>query len=268
MNMRHNPRRTRMKRRPAMLGRRWGGSLLIVVFGLLVAAGPAGADSFQAEIAIGDRLAAAGFQRYGMPIEDDVIQTYVNRVGAAVTRTAGEPDTPFYFAVLDNDRIIASWSCPGGIVALTTGFLRIMDDEAELAGVLAHEAAHVVSRHPLRSYGRADFKGSADTLDELVGRLATVVFQQGIAPNLEYAADDRAMETAYRTGYDPAGFVRLLDRLQGMPDGVRLSGSWFTTHPHPARRIKRCRTRLADFRDRADMAAAPHRFAEMLRRLD
>ncbi len=268
MNMRHNPRRTRVKRRPAILGRRWGGSLLIVMFGLLVAAGPAWADSFQAEIAIGDRLAAAGFQRYGMPVEDDAIQTYVNRVGAAVTRNAGEPDTPFYFAVLDNDRIIASWSCPGGIVAVTSGFLRIMKDEAELAGVLAHEAAHVVSRHPLRSYGRADFDGSADTLDELVGRLATVVFQQGIAPSLEYAADDRAMETAYRTGYDPAGFVRLLSRLQGMPDAVRLSGSWFTTHPHPAGRIKRCRTRLAGFGDRADMAAAPHRFAEMLRRLD
>ncbi len=268
MNMRPNPRRTPVKRRPAIIGRRCGGFFLIFVVGLLVAVGLSRADSFQAEIAIGDRLAAAGFQRYGMPIENDAIQTYVNRVGGAVTRNAGEPDTPFYFAVLDNDRIIASWSCPGGIVALTTGFLRIMKDEAELAGVLAHEATHVAGRHPLRSYGKAGFDGSADTLAQLIERLSMVVFQQGITPNLEYAADDRAMETAYRTGYDPAGFVRLLDRLQGMPDAVRLSGSWFTTHPHPARRIKRCRTRLADFRDRADMAAAPHRFAEMLRRLE
>lgn len=252
--MRHDRRRT--------------GFLLILFLALAGIAGPAGADSFQAEIAIGDRLAAAGFQRYGMPIENDAVQTYVNRVGAAVTRNAGEPDAPFYFAVLDNDRIIASWSCPGGIVAVTTGFLRLMKDEAELAGVLAHEAAHVTGRHPLRSYGRADFDGSADTLDELVGRLATVVFQRGIAPDLEYAADDRAMETAYRTGYDPGGFVRLLDRLQTLPGGTHLSGSWFSTHPHVARRIQRCRSRLADYGDRADLATVPRRFAETMGQLD
>ncbi len=269
VNMRPNRRKTGFGCRPAMPRRRYGGGWwLVMALGFLAMAVPAGADSFQAEVVIGDRLAAAGFQRYGMPIENDEIQSYVNKVGAAVTRNAAEPDTPFYFVVLDNDRIIASWSCPGGIVALTTGFLRVMENEAELAGVLAHEAAHVTGRHPLRSYGRADFEGSADTLAELIKRLATVVFRQGISPSLEYAADDRSLETVYRTGYDPGAFVHLLKRLQEVSDAARLSGSWFRTHPDTALRIERCRTRLADFRDRAELATVPRRFAEIMGRLD
>lgn len=239
-----------------------------LLLGLLLIAAPASADSYKAETIIGDRLAAAGFQRYGMPLNDDAIQTYVNRVGTAVARNAGRPDTPFYFAVLDNDRIIASWSCPAGIVAVTTGFLRVMKDEAELACVLAHEAAHVSGRHPLKSYKGSDFGGPAKDLPGLVERLSQVVFRQGLLPALEHAADHHTLETAYRTGYDPAAMVRLLTRLQTLPDTARRPGSWFRTHPPPDARIDRCRTRLADFRDRSGLATAPHRFTRMMDRLD
>jgi predicted Zn-dependent protease len=202
-----------------------------------------------------------------MPIEDDAVQTYVNRVGAAVARNAGAPDTPFYFAVLGNDRIIASWSCPGGIVGVTTGFLRTMENEAELAGVLAHETVHVTGRHPLRTYGKTDFQDPAGALPELIRRLSAVVFEQGIVAPLEHAADAGGMEIAYRTGYDPEAFIRLLERLQTLPEAVRLPGSWFKTHPPLGERINRCETRLAKFRDAAGPALAQDRFADVIRRL-
>ncbi len=255
---------------PARFGFLWkhaAFALIVLLSAGLAMASLAVADSYEAEAVIGDRLAAAGFQRYGMPIEDDAIQTYVNRVGAAVARNAGEPDTPFYFAALDNDRIIASWSCPAGIVAVTTGFLRTMKNEAELAGVLAHETVHATGRHPLRTYGQTEFKGPAGTLPELIRRLSAVVFEQGVAAPLEHAADARGMEIAFRTGYDPEAFVRLLERLQALPDAVRLPGSWFKTHPPLGERINRCETRLAKFRDAAGLALAQDRFADVMRRL-
>ncbi len=240
----------------------------LLLLGLLLTAAPSGADSYKAEAIIGDRLAAAGFQRYGMPLKDDALQTYVNRVGTAVARNTGRPDTPFYFAVLDNDRIIASWSCPAGIVAVTSGFLRIMADEAELAGVLAHEAAHVSGRHALKSYKRSDVKGPAKDLPGLIERLSHIVFQAGLLPSLEHAADRRSLETTFRTGYDPAGMLRLLSRLQTLPETARQPGSWFRTHPPLNVRIDRCRSRLNDLGDRSGLATAARRFEKMRERIE
>lgn len=239
----------------------------MVFIWLALTPGLASADSLQAMSVIGDRLAAKGFQFFGLPVEDDEVQQYVNLVGAAAARNAGRPDAPFYFTAIDNDRIIASWSCPGGIVAITTGFLRVMENEAELAGVLAHELAHVSRRHCLQSYGQTDFKQSAEGLDHLIERLASIVFETGLTASLEHDADVRGMETAFRTGYDPLAFVQLLTRLQELPDAVQLPGSWFLTHPPLVERIRRCRARLTGFRNLTGMARAADRFAKTLERL-
>jgi predicted Zn-dependent protease len=250
-----------------------------LVAGLGDVASSAGEIDYASESAIGQSLALEGFKRYGLPLEDQELQRYVNLVGNAVARNSGRPDIPYHFVVVKSP-LYNAFACPGGIVFVSSTLVKVMKDESELAGVLAHEVGHVSRRHALQSIRRARFfegvgKVTAASLkgekgqqfQSLIGDLQSVLFDKGLDKGMEYEADAAAVETVYRTGYDPNGFVRVLQALKAAQAGATKEGSWFSTHPPLESRLSRCTEQVSGLADAAGLAAPAERFARYRARI-
>jgi len=231
---------------------------------------------YETERTIGESLALEGFGRYGLPVDDPELQRYVNRVGTAVARNSLRPTIPYNFVVVESE-LYNAFACPGGIIFVSSALVRSMNDEAELAAVLAHEVGHVAKKHALNSIRRAQFLSGASKLtaasmrgsqgqqfQSMVGDLQGVLFDRGLDKGMEYEADLAAMETAYRTGYDPAGMIRVLEALERKEAATQdKKGSWYSTHPPLAARLEKTREALARYPDAASLARVPERFAEV-----
>lgn len=227
---------------------------------------------YETEFAIGESLALEGFQRYGLPVDDTELQKYVNTVGRAVAKNAVRPEINYHFVIVQSP-VYNAFACPGGIVFLSARLVKSMEDEAELACVLAHEVAHVSHKHALQSIRRAKFfegVGKIGTLNmdgeegkkyrNMIGDLQGVLFDRGLDKTMEYEADQSAMECAYRTGYDPRGMIRVLEMLKANRQNAKKKGSWFSTHPPLNSRLQRCRQHLDKYPDGASLATVEGRF--------
>lgn len=227
---------------------------------------------YASECTIGESLALEGFRRYGLPVKDKALQRYVNLVGSAVARNSLRPEIPYWFVVVESP-LQNAFSCPGGIIFLSRGLLEVIQSEGQLACVLAHEVAHVSHKHALKSIRRAQFlqgvgKITAAALEgekgrqfeDMIGNLQTLLFDKGLDQRMEFEADAGAMETAYRTGYDPHGMIEVLEALERMQGRVIQAGSWFSTHPPLGARIQRCRSLMERYPDSGEMARLPDRF--------
>lgn len=186
-------------------------------------------------------------------VRDPALQQYVNRVGLWLALQTERPDLPWRFGVMDSTDVNA-FALPGGTVLITQGLYDRLQDEAELATVLAHEIAHVVQRHQVKAIKKEMGKDFATELageaagrsdNELVRRfgdrafkVGTELFVRGLDKNDEYEADAHGMVIAARGGYNPYALVSVLHTLDGTaPDdaGVALM---FSTHPNPVTRIE------------------------------
>lgn len=186
-------------------------------------------------------------------LADAAIQKYVNRVGLWVALQGSRPDLPWRFAVIDNPNVNA-FATPGGYVFITRGLLERMNSEAELAGALAHEIAHVEKRHHLnamkkdarmRLVGRASSaaleRSGADA--EVSQRLANVasiakgLYTRGLDKDDEYEADRVGAVLAARAGYDPYGLAQVLQTLDSVNPKSSQFALLFKTHPKPADRL-------------------------------
>lgn len=230
---------------------------------------------YQTERTIGESLALEGLQRFGKPVDNEALQKYVNLVGSAVAANSRRSTIPYQFAVLDST-VPNAFAAPGGVIFVSRALFSVVGDEAELAGVLAHEVGHVAEKHALRSIRRAQFlegaakitaanmKGeSGKQFESMIGDLQSVLFDKGLDKEMEYEADLAAMETAYRTGYDPSGLIRVLEKLQKLEaTSGNKKGSWFSTHPPLDERIERLREQLKKYPDYASLASAKERFAK------
>jgi len=227
---------------------------------------------YESEFTIGESLALEGFQRYGLPVEDKKLQEYVNIIGKAAAKNAIRPDIPYYFVVVQSP-LYNAFACPGGIIFLSSRLVKSMNDEAELACVLAHEIGHVSHKHALQSIRRAKFfegVGKIGTINmdseegekyrSMIGDLQSVLFDKGLDKNMEFEADKAGMEFAYRTGYDPRGMIRVLEMLSANKNSATHKGSWFSTHPPLDARLERCREHLGQYPDAAAMATVKDRF--------
>lgn len=177
------------------------------------------------------------------------VQTYVNRVGAVVARAGKRPALEWSFGVLDDDTVNA-FAAPGGTVLITKGLLRRLNDESELAGVLAHEVIHVEMKHHLRSVIQSGVASSAASrgLSYATGgrgaeytQIATSVFtnlySRGLGRDDELEADVRGMQLARRAGYDAYGLIAVLQSLEAMNPGDASLTLLLKTHPRPADRL-------------------------------
>jgi beta-barrel assembly-enhancing protease len=182
-----------------------------------VEAAPQQQVSEDREIEIGDEYAAALLTQAKL-LDNDAVQEYVNQVGRWLTANTERPDLPWQFGVMDRNET-GAYPMPGGKVILTKGLLRKLTSEAELAGVLAHEIAHVVRRHQLPASGPDKIGAITAPLD----------------PAMEFEADRMAVVIMSRAGYDPSAYLTVLRGLQsGSDEGLRLLAF---THPPLANRI-------------------------------
>ena len=228
---------------------------------------------YKTERIIGESLALEGLQRFGTPVKNEALQQYVNLVGNAVASNSKRATIPYQFAVLDNP-IQNAFAVPGGVIFISRALVAILDNEAELAAVLAHEIGHVAAKHALKSTRRAQLLQGVGTitaasiggdkgkkLASTIGDMQSVLFDKGLDKDMEYEADLAAMETTYRTGYDPSGLIRVLEKLQKLEaSNTDKKGSWFSTHPPLAERIARLKAQLRRYPDYAALTTVPDRF--------
>ena len=180
-------------------------------------------------------------------VRDDKLQNYVNLVGNWVALQSGRQDVTWHFGVLDTEAINA-FAAPGGYIFVTKGLYRLLNNEAELAGVLGHEIAHVTQKHHLKvlkqpsligALGQAassKAKGSDQVVQNLIGNGAEIM-ARGLDKNAEHEADRVGMVYAARAGYDPWGLPSVLQGMAALPAGDTRTSLLYKTHPHPADRL-------------------------------
>lgn len=179
------------------------------------------------------------------------VQRYVNRVGRWLSLHSERPDLDWQFGVLDSDNINA-FATPGGYVLITKGLLARLTNEAELAGVLAHEVAHVVKKHHLTAmrkgkgmeaganvlsmYLEQGGQRSAAAKEKLVGGMKEIMLR-GLDKDDEFEADRMGVVIAGRAGYDPFGLPSVLQMLQSLNPKDSTLSLMFATHPDPGSRL-------------------------------
>ena len=178
-----------------------------------------------AEISFGRAIAARILGRF--PVYDNpALIKYINLVGASLALSTNRPELEFHLMILNTDEINA-YAVPGGYVFITKGALSYVKDESELAGVLAHEIAHITEKHIVKDL---KIKGSEDSsLAQLIGGssgAARAAFGQAVDKGLELIfkvdykkedelqADKTGVTISALTGYDPTGLARYLSRIK------------------------------------------------------
>jgi predicted Zn-dependent protease len=205
-----------------------------------------GVDEKQ-EIEIGRDLAARLLGAAPL-VPNEPMQQYVNRVGRWIASQSERPDLPWQFGVLDAPQLNA-FATPGGFIFITRGLLERFGSEAELAGVLAHEIAHVLKKHHLNAIqknAKASLAGNVLSLamqdrnsaarDKLIS-FGTEMFARGLDKSDELEADRLGIVLAARAGYDAYGLPAVLQMLQAMSPQDSGLALMFKTHPAPAERI-------------------------------
>ncbi|MDP2167996.1 MAG: M48 family metalloprotease [Thermodesulfovibrionales bacterium] len=186
-------------------------------------------SDIEEEIRFGREVAAMILGRMGF-YDNPAITRYVNLVGQSVALNANRPEIEFHFAVLDSAEINA-YAAPGGYIFITKGALGLARDESELAGVLAHEIAHVTERHivkelniqateesPVAGFARLIGGGSESArlaFHQAAEKAIEILFTNGYKREDEIQADTTSVMFAALTGYDPSGLPGYLTRLSG-----------------------------------------------------
>lgn len=197
--------------------------------------------SREKEIALGRQLAAQVEQQAKM-VEDPKITEYINRVGQNIVLNS-DAKIPFTIKVIDSDEVNA-FALPGGFFFVNKGLIIAADNESELAGVMAHEIAHVTARHAMENSGKNTLLG--------YGILAGIIFTGGVAGAVlqntaqlgqmlaffkfsrgaEKEADSLGVQYLYKAGYDPTGMATMFEKLASK--SKKKPGSFsklFTSHP-------------------------------------
>lgn len=209
---------------------------------------PFGEVPQQDEIKIGRYI--AGSLLGASPLVDDPgLQQYVNRVGRWVASQSERPDLRWTFGVIESADINA-FAAPGGYIFLTRGLYALMSDEAELAGVLAHEVSHVVRKHHLKVMQKSQLIGAGSDLltkklankgkavKTLIGSGAEIM-ARGLDKDAEFEADRDGVVLATRAGYDSFGLPLVLQQIGQVSSADSSVALLFKTHPHPDDRLAR-----------------------------
>jgi predicted Zn-dependent protease len=188
-------------------------------------------------------------------IQDPVVTEYVNRIGQNLVRNS-DAQVPFTIKVIDSDEINAM-ALPGGFFYVNSGLILAADEEAELAGVMAHEIAHVAARHITRQMTRGNWANIGTIPLIFVGGgigyavrsaagiglpMTFVTFQRGF----EAEADYLGLQYMYKTGYDPQAFISFFEKVQAQEKkkpGTLAKA--FSTHPQTPDRISKSQEEIS-----------------------
>lgn len=209
---------------------------------------------WEVDVMIGSSARPAVETQLGPVLSDPNLTAYVTNVGRRLIPYAENPDLPFSFAVLDNDDVNA-FALPGGPVYVTSGLLRVLQNEAQLAAVIGHEIGHATDRHGVKQMGvgtgasllaELALGGRLDDQSiEMLSNLMLGVLTSGYSRHHEEKADEIGLKTMVKAGYNPIGAVQLMemfDRLDG--DDPGLIESWFTSHPASGERAAELQKRI------------------------
>ena len=202
--------------------------------------------SLEKEIGLGKQLAQE-VERAAKIIDDPVIAEYVNRVGQNLVRNS-DAKVPFTIKVIDTEDVNA-FALPGGFFFVNSGLILKADTEAELAGVMAHEIAHVAARHGTRQATRGQI-AQLSTIPLIflggwtgygIRQAASILIPVGylqFSREFEGEADMLGLQYMYKTGYDPNAFVDFFEKIESLEK--RKPGTIskvFSTHPPTDARI-------------------------------
>jgi predicted Zn-dependent protease len=181
-------------------------------------------------------------------VADARMQRYVNNVGRWLAAQTERADLPWQFGVLDSPNVNA-FAVPGGTIFITRGLLDRMRNEAELAGVLGHEIAHVLRKHHLKAIQKgaqsalagdamsAALKDRAGAARDKLIAFGTEMYSRGLDKSDELEADRLGVVIAARAGYDAYGLPSVLQTLQAMNAQDSALALMFKTHPAPGERL-------------------------------
>jgi beta-barrel assembly-enhancing protease len=188
-------------------------------------------------------------------VQDPVVNEYVNRIGQNLVRNS-DAQVPFTIKVIDSDEINA-FALPGGFFYVNSGLILAADEEAELAGVMAHEISHVCARHAMRQMTRANIAqiatiplifvggGIGYGIYEASGLALPLTFMK-FQRNFEAEADYLGLQYMYKTGYDPQAFISFFEKIQAKekkkPGTIAKA---FASHPQTPDRIEASQKEIA-----------------------
>ena len=212
--------------------------------------------SLEHEIALGKQLSAE-IEKQAKFINDPVVNEYVNRVGQNLVRNS-DAQVPFTIKVIDSD-VVNAFALPGGFFYVNSGLILHADEESELAGVMAHEIAHVCARHGTKQATKSEIVQLAmiPAMIFIPYTLAGYALMQGmqfIIPMAflqftrvdEREADYLGLEYMYKAGYDPNAFVAFFEKVSA--DEKKQPGTIpkiFSTHPPTPDRIEASQKEIA-----------------------
>lgn len=210
-------------------------------------------------------------QQFGGEYDDPELKAYVDQIGERLKAVSELPDLDFTFTLLNSD-IVNAFALPGGYVYVSRGLMALAENEAEVAGVIAHEIGHVTARHSAQRYSRGVVAQGATTLGTLAaaillgGEAAKAAQQLGgtaakgvlasYSRDQEFQSDELGVRYLTRAGYDPTAMATFLEKLgenselarklagkEGAPDP---STSMFATHPRTPDRVRRAAENAAN----------------------
>jgi beta-barrel assembly-enhancing protease len=202
--------------------------------------------SEQEERELGERVSATVRTEFGV-LQDAAVTKYVSLVGNVLAKASSRPGLRWEFIVLDTDGVNA-FAAPGGLVHITKGALGLIKSEAELAGVLGHEIAHITKKHTVNAIRKnkaikltteeASGKGSG-YITKLTNAAYDNIVERGFDRGDEAEADEEGLRLANKAGYNPAALGSFLGKLMARNKG--LSGAkpngLFATHPQTQARV-------------------------------
>ena len=199
--------------------------------------------SVEQQEAMGKKYAGQVEKELGKSVTDPVVQNYVDGVGQKIAAVCHTPSEGFEYNAIDHNSVNA-FALPGGYIYITTGMLKQLNSEAQLAGILAHETAHVTARHSAVTMSRGLLIGLgmevvagagnsvAYNVANIVGQLEGMRYSRAH----ERQADKIGLDYLVRAGYTPDGMVETMQILNSQPGGRPFE--FLSTHPNPANRIE------------------------------
>jgi beta-barrel assembly-enhancing protease len=222
------------------------------------------------------REAAAEVDRQAKFIDDPLITEYVNRVGQNIVLHS-DAKVPFTIKVIDSDEVNA-FALPGGFFYVNKGLLLAADNEAELAGVMAHEIAHVAARHAVENQAKASLLEYA-ALGASIGGISGMIYQNTAGIGLlgifmkfsrgaEEEADKLGVQYMYAAGYDPGAMATMFEKLEAKnkkkPGFISRA---FATHPAPPDRRASSLALAARFPEHEEYVISSSEFQRVKNRL-
>lgn len=213
--------------------------------------------SLEKEIRLGKSLADE-VERTAKIIDDPVISEYVNRVGQNIVRNS-DAQVPFTIKVIDSEEVNA-FALPGGFFFVNSGLIKLAETEAELAGVMAHEIAHVTARHGTRQATKGQIANLASIPMAIFlpgGWLGYGVYQGAqlaipltflkFSRGHEKEADFLGLQYLYASGYDPTSMITFFERIQAQQKRKKGAvAKAFSSHPPTQKRIKKIQETMGE----------------------